>query len=102
MGLGLRETHPRQGDFGGHPGPGHGAPALCNGIPVTSPGAQRRRTESHLMDSRSQSLQSFYDLRGELGSSHRLFNLDTNILNENADKPFAFGFFYLFFQTKKE
>lgn len=54
------------------------------------------------MDSCFQSLQRFYDLRGELGSSHRLFNLDTNTLNENADKPFAFGFFLFTFPNKKE
>lgn len=53
-----------------------------------------------MIDSCFQSLQRFYDLRGELGSSHRLFKLDTNILNGNADNPFGFGFFI--FLNKKE
>jgi hypothetical protein len=54
------------------------------------------------VDSCVQSLRRFYDLRGELGSSHRRFNLDTNILNENADQPFVFGFKFFFFNNKKE
>lgn len=52
------------------------------------------------MDSCFQSLQRFYDLRGELGSRHRRFNLDTNILNENADK-LGFGFKKNFFLKQK-
>lgn len=48
-----------------------------------------------------QSLQRFYDLRGKLQSSHRLVNPDTNVLNGNADKPFGFGFFTVFFPKQK-